>query len=109
MTKYNARPTEVDNIRFDSQKEALAYRQFKTLYKAGEIVKLTLQPEFELQPAFEKNGKKYRAIIYRADFAVVWKNGKLEIFDVKGFSTREFKLKQKLFEYRFKDLKITLL
>ena len=115
MTKYKAIATVVNGIRFDSKKEAAEYVKFQMLYKAGEITEIILQPEFILQPAFTKNGKKYRPIIYRADFKVTWKNGKVHIYDVKGHdkrgwrTTKDFDLKKKMFEYHYRDFTITFI
>lgn len=68
MNKYHANKVVIDGITFDSQLEANRYCELKLLFKAGEISQLRLQPEFELIPAFRKNGKAYRKTVYRADF-----------------------------------------
>ena len=47
-SKYNAKPTVVDNIRFASQKEARRYQELKLLERAGAIARLKLQQRFEL-------------------------------------------------------------
>ncbi|EQA5494605.1 DUF1064 domain-containing protein, partial [Listeria monocytogenes] len=60
-----------------------------------------LQPEFILQDSFVKNGKKHHAIKYRADFLVRYKDGHEELIDIKGMLTKEFRIKQKLFEMRY--------
>ena len=67
------------------------------------IKDLQLQVKFELQPAFEKNGIKYRAINYIADFTYM-QDGKLIVEDTKGYRTKEYQLKKKLFEYKYKDV-----
>lgn len=105
MSKYHSRKTVVDGITFDSKAEAERYSDLKLLERAGFISSLVLQPEFELQPKFHKNGKTYRSITYRADFSYT-EQGKTIIEDVKGMETKEFKLKRKLFEYRYPDLTI---
>ena len=105
--KYHNRKIIVDGIKFDSRLEARRYQELKTLERAGVIQALTLQPEFELQPAFKKNGKTYRRIAYKADFSYFSvKEGKVIIEDTKGFVTKEYALKKKLFEYRYPDLTI---
>ena len=48
-----------------------------------EISSFELQPRFTLQPAFTKNGKKFVAITYIADFLVYLPNGEVEVIDVK--------------------------
>lgn len=105
MSKYRAKKTEVDGIKFDSKKEAKRYIALRELEKKGSIEKLMLQPRFLLQEGFRKNGKAYRKIEYVADF-MYEQDGKLIIEDVKGIKTDVYKLKQKLFEKRYQDLTI---
>lgn len=105
MSKYRAKKTEIDGIKFDSKKEAKRYIALRELEKQGNIEKLMLQPRFLLQEGFRKNGKVYRKIEYVADF-MYEQDGKLIIEDVKGIKTDVYKLKQKLFEKRYQDLTI---
>lgn len=105
MTKYRAKKTVIDGIKFDSKKEAKRYIVLKALEGRGEIEKLMLQPRFLLQEGFRKNGKAYRKIEYVADF-MYEQDGKLIIEDVKGIKTDVYKLKQKLFEKKYQDLTI---
>lgn len=105
MSKYRAKKTEIDGIKFDSKKEAKRYIALRELEKKGNIEKLVLQPRFLLQEGFRKNGKAYRKIEYVADF-MYEQDGKLIIEDVKGIKTDVYKLKQKLFEKRYQDLTI---
>ncbi|EHN6041061.1 DUF1064 domain-containing protein [Listeria monocytogenes] len=100
-SKYNAKKVVIDNVKFDSKAEAAYYEQLKLLKMSGEVVSFDLQPEFILQDSFVKNGKKYHAIKYRADFLVRYKDGHEELIDVKGMLTNEFILKRKLFEMRY--------
>lgn len=100
-SKYNAKKVVIDNIKFDSKAEAAYYQQLKLLKMSGEVVSFDLQPEFILQDSFVKNGKKYHAIKYRADFLVRYKDGHEELIDIKGMLTKEFRIKQKLFEMRY--------
>ncbi|EAE6310388.1 DUF1064 domain-containing protein [Listeria monocytogenes] len=100
-SKYNAKKVVIDDIKFDSKAEAAYYQQLKLLKMTGEVVSFDLQPEFILQDSFVKNGKKYHAIKYRADFLVRYKDGHEELIDVKGMLTKEFRIKQKLFEMRY--------
>lgn len=97
--KYNAQKIQLDGYKFDSKLEAEYYLHLKGRWAKGEIQEFSLQPKFELVPTFEKNGKRYRAITYVADFQVVMPNGEIEIVDIKGMETPDFKLKRKLFEY----------
>ncbi|EKZ4881536.1 DUF1064 domain-containing protein [Listeria monocytogenes] len=100
-SKYNAKKVVIDNIKFDSKAEAAYYQQLKLLKMSGEVVSFDLQPEFILQYSFRKNGKLYRAIKYKADFLVRYSDGREELIDIKGMLTKEFRIKQKLFEMRY--------
>jgi len=108
MNKYNNTKTIIDGIKFDSKKEANRYCELKLFEKAGVIRDLKLQPVFELQPSFKKNGKTIRAIKYIADF-MYWDNEKQKqvIEDVKGMKTDVYKIKSKMFEYKFIDAELT--
>ncbi len=108
-SKYNNKKTWVDGICFDSKKEAEYYCQLKLLKQAGEIRDFGLQPRYELQPTFKKNGTTYRSITYIADFVVVNNDGTTEIIDIKGIETQVFKIKQKLFEYIYPDLSLKVI
>lgn len=103
FNKYNATKTTLDGISFHSKAEANRYAELKMLEKAGEIKDLTLQPLFELQSKFiDKSGVKQRAITYKADFQYYDKryNG-IVVEDVKGFKTKEYELKKKMFLMKY--------
>lgn len=107
MSKYHSRKTTVDGITFDSKAEAARYSELKLLQRAGLIRDLTLQPEFELIPQYKKNGRTVRRTTYRADFSYTeTKTGRYVIEDVKGVRTELYRLKKKLFEYRYPDWEI---
>lgn len=107
--KYGAKKTTVDGITFDSKREAEYYGDLKLSKRAGIIKDFELQPEFVLLDSFKKNGKTIRGIKYIADFKIIHKDDSIEIIDVKGFKTKEFSLKQKLFDEKYPDLKLTLI
>ena len=105
--KYNAVKTEFDGIKFASKKEAEYYKNLLLLKQAGEVVNIKLQPEFELQEGYIKDGAKIRPIKYIADFLVVYKDRHIEIIDTKGYrKDKVYLLKKKLFHYKFKGLTI---
>ncbi len=109
MNKYGNKKVTVDGYIFDSTLEAKRYRQLVLLERTGEIKDLQLQVPFELQEAFKKNGKYYRAITYKADF--VYYDNKLKqtvVEDTKGMKTDVFKIKQKMFEHKYKDLSLKI-
>lgn len=89
MSKYgNIKTTTSDGITHDSIKEANRWCELKLLERAGVISDLRRQVKFELLP---KQGKS-RAVHYIADFVYI-KDGKQIVEDVKGFRTKEYKLK----------------
>lgn len=108
MSKYNNKKTQIDMFLFDSVKEARRYKELALLERAGEIQNLELQPRFLLQEGFKKNNKKWRKLEYVADFKYI-ENGKTVVEDVKGFETKEFKIKRKLFEYKYPDLELKII
>lgn len=107
MSKYRAEKVTVDGIRFDSKDEARYYMDLKKRKAAGEIINFELQPKYELQPGFKKNGKNYKPIYYVADFLIYHIDGSLEVIDVKGMATPVAIQKRKEFDYRYRDLKLT--
>ena len=110
--KYHNTKTVADGIKFDSKLEAERYEQLKILERTGVISDVELQPEYELIPSFRKNGKTWRKTVYKADFRyILAENDKTIIEDVKGSTaviTDVFRLKQKLFEYKYPELTIKI-
>ncbi len=106
-SKYGAKKVIINGIKFDSQKEGNHYLELKLLEKQGLIKDLRIQVRFELQPSYKKNGKTIRAIYYIADFVYydTFKGQKI-VEDTKGYRTEIYKLKKKLFEYKYPDLEI---
>ena len=110
--KYHNKKTVADGIKFDSKLEAKRYAQLKIMERAGVIRDLELQPEYELIPSFKKDGKTWRKTVYKADFRyILAEDDKTIIEDVKGSTaviTDVFRLKQKLFEYKYPELSIKI-
>ena len=106
--KYKNKKTQVDMYVFDSVLEAKRYKQLALLERAGEIKNLKLQVPFLLQESFRKNGKTYRKIEYIADF-VYEEKGQTIVEDTKGIKTDVFKIKQKLFEYKYPNLSLKII
>ena len=102
--KYKNKKTMVDGIKFDSEMESHYYIYLKQLKEIGEVVDFEIQPTFLLQEGFNLNGKRIRAITYKADFKVIYKDGHEEVIDVKGKLTEEFKIKRKMLLYRYRDI-----
>lgn len=112
-TKFGNVPTWVNDILFQSKKEASYYVQLLMQERCGIVRNIVLQPVFLLQEAFTKNGKKIQKIDYIADFqfeekAVRGNHWVERIVDTKGVLTKEFRIKQKLFEKRYPDKTIII-
>ena len=89
--KYKAIKTVVDDIKFDSKKEAKRYLQLKLLLRAGKITNLELQPKFDLMVNGNKCG------FYKADFRYIdEEKNEAIVEDVKGMKTPVYNLKKKL-------------
>lgn len=95
-SKYNATKTVVDNITFDSAKEARRYRELKLMEKGKQIVYLTLQPQF---PIVISGTKVFE---YRADFSYrTLPDLYLVVEDTKGFKTDVYRLKKRCVEAQY--------
>lgn len=92
----------IDGIQFDSGMEAKFYVHLLEEICDGIVDSFSMQQPFQLQPSFSLNGKRIAPIRYIADFVVSYTNGDMIVIDVKGRETPDFKLKKKLFEYKFR-------
>lgn len=102
-SKYHAKKVEVAGVIYDSAKEARRSAVLQQQEQFGIITNLQRQVSFTLQEAYTNNqGKKIRPITYKADF-VYEQNGKKYVEDTKGFRTAEYKLKKKMFEYKYPE------
>lgn len=102
QNKYKNKKVIYDGIKFDSNREMAYYIKLKMLEEKGIIKDLELQKSFELQPSFKLNGKTYKKITYKADFSYVSvQDNKIHIVDTKGFRTEVYKLKKKMFAYKY--------
>lgn len=90
-SKYRAVKTYVDDIQFDSAKEARRYSELKLLENCKVIHSLELQPEFPVVIEGKKICK------YKADFSY-YEDDRRVIEDVKGFKTPVYRIKKKLVE-----------
>ena len=94
--KYRSNKVSIDGHTFDSQKEANYYCELKLKLQAKQINGFCLQPTFMLAPGLK----------YKADFIVFNKDNSTEIIDVKGYKTKEYIAKKKVFEDKY-NLTIT--
>jgi hypothetical protein len=101
-SKYGNKKVIIDRIKFDSQKEANRYLYLNLLQKEGLISDLRLQVKYELQPSYQFDGRLVKPIIYTSDFSYYdCKEKQVVIEDVKGYRTLVYKLKKKMFEYKY--------
>lgn len=107
LTKENK--NQINGIKFDSKMEAEYYLELLEQQKQGFIREIRLQPRFVLQDAFEHQGKKIQEIAYVADFEVIYQDGRVEYIDVKGHEDAQFKIKHKMFKFRYPDHKLILM
>lgn len=108
-TKFNVdKNTEkrtYNGIVFDSILEMKYYRDvLLPKVESGEVINYVLQKPYELQPKFVHNGKAIRPIQYVADFYIIYKDGREEVIDTKGYGDQVAILKRKIFWYHYPDV-----
>lgn len=102
-SKYRNEKIMFDGFKFDSNRECQRYIELKMMLKAGFIENLELQKRFVLQEGYTFHGRKIQPITYIADFVYFDKEKQETVVeDVKGVKTEVYKIKKKLFEYRYK-------
>lgn len=103
--KYGNKKIVVDGHKFDSQKEALRYKELKLMERAGVIKDLELQPKFELIPTIRTEQETLRKTVYKADFKYFDVKADHEVVeDVKGFKTDVYKLKKKMLLHKYQGI-----
>ncbi len=100
-SKYRNRKTVVDGITFDSKKEAERWLVLKDLEERGQIFRLQRQVRFDMIVRSNK------ICSYQADFVYYETPSSMKpvVEDVKGYRTREYRLKKKLFEALYTKIK----
>lgn len=93
--KYNNIKVTIDDIKFDSKREAKRYTELKMLERGKVISNLQLQVAFELIPSQKGGLRKELPMKYLADFVYI-ENGKQVIEDTKGVKTADYIIKRKL-------------
>lgn len=103
MNKYHNLKTYTEEGKFDSRYELKVWNELKLLEQAHVISDLQRQVPFELIPTIKTNAGTLSKISYVADF--VYKEGnQWYALDSKGFETKEFKLKKRLFILKYGDV-----
>lgn len=106
-SKYRNQKVIINGIKIaDSKKEDKRLNELRLLERAGEIKELHTQVRFELQPSYKIGNKTIRKIEYICDFLYYDNIIKKQIVeDVKSsnkFQTEVYRLKKKLFMYKYK-------
>jgi len=103
MSKYKSQPTEYMGQRYDSKKEAqyaaILEMSKRALHPSDKVVSVERQPVFELAGGIK----------YKADFRVTYADGRVDVIDVKGFETPIFKLKKKLMQDKYPNIKLKII
>lgn len=102
MSKYHNKKVIYNDIKFDSIREKNRYIKLKEMEDQGIIHSLELQKKYVLQDKFKLNNKTIREISYIADFYYIDSEGNEHVEDVKGLRLDVYKIKKKLFEYKYK-------
>jgi hypothetical protein len=89
-SKYGNKRVKVDGRTFASKKEAKVYNDLKILQGGGHI------EGFKCQVTYPFRFNDVKICSYRADFVVKWNNGRVDVWDAKGFRTPEYKIKKNL-------------
>ena len=108
MSKYNNEKVVYDGISFASKDEMVYYKTLKMRQAKGEIKGSELQIKFTLIEGFKKNNKTYKAITYTPDFLIYHNDDTEEYIDVKGMTTQQGELRIKLFNWRYRDIKLSI-
>lgn len=127
MGKIFHSETIVDGIKFHSKTEAEYYKYLMANKEQLNIKEVELQPQFTLMEKFiltpsgeridyiddsqfKKEQKRYpkcthQSMKYIADFLITYKNDKVEVVDIKGIKTADFRIKEKMFNYLYPQYK----
>ena len=107
--KYGNQKTEYNGRTFDSALEANTARDLDLLRRASDlserVVDVQYQVPFVLQEKFtDSQGKKHQAIVFVCDFVITYADGRKEALESKGFETETWKIKKKLFLFKYRDI-----
>ena len=107
MPRFNQyiKKVSYNGITFDSKEELDYYLLLLDRQEKGEIEGLEIHKPFTLIPSYKLGAKTIKPLTYEADF--VFYDNELDcerVIDVKGFADDVFKLKKKLFDYKYQYL-----
>jgi hypothetical protein len=90
-SKYGNKRTEYEGRVYASKREAERAQELDLIKRAGAVLHWSPQVSFELPGG----------VRYVADFVVIWKDWTVTVEDTKGFQTKEYRIKKKLFAERY--------
>jgi len=96
--KFRATPVTQGGRRYDSKKEARYAADLKLRKQAGDVVGWLEQVPFHLPGG----------ITYRVDFLEFRADGSVAFVDVKGYETKEFRMKMRLLREAYPWAEITV-
>lgn len=104
MRKYNNKKVHIGELKFDSQLEADYYTYLQENKNELGIIDIQLQYPFLLIDTIKYHETTYRKRVYKCDFRITYKDGLVEVIDVKGFETDVFKIKRQLLLERYPNI-----
>ena len=101
--KYNAASCKCYSGHIhDSRLEARVCDRLLAMVQGGEI------ESYERQVNFDLLAYGIKICAHRVDYVLTHKNNSLEVWEVKGYATPEWRIKKKLFEANYPHIKYTV-
>lgn len=97
-SKYGAKKTEYDGIRYDSKFEASIAAELDLRKKAGDILDWDRQFKLEMW-CYTKDGKKAFKVTHKVDFRLHHQDGSFELLEAKGVETSDYLWRKKFLEH----------
>ena len=111
QNKYHNIKSSYDGYNFDSLAEVKHYKNLVVLKCAGAICNFRVHPKYPLLNTLKTNNQTYRKKAYIADFEVVYQDGTVEAWDIKGGQetiTSTFRLKAHLFCLKYPHINLII-
>lgn len=102
--------TDQLGILYDSMAERDRADELRAMLALGDIAWWSFGPRFVLVEAhYDSRGRRVPAVTYRPDYLVRDKFQRVWAEDTKGYATREFKMKQKLWAVKYPDVELRVI
>lgn len=110
ISEKGKRERTYKGVTYDSLTELKFLQEYiEPKIESGEIASYQRQVDYVLQEKFTYKGKTILPIKYRSDFNVVWADGTLQVFDVKGNPDNMSLLKRKLMWAKYPEANLTFI